>query len=306
MSLIRVLLLLSIIGFVSCSRERLFLKETPSFVSLIPENLQKAPQVITLNSRNDLPFITEGGNSIWFDLNWLYRPKDFSTADYPVRLEITELLSVKDIILQEKPTVSGGRLLTTDGQIKVQVFKGKDELQVFQGALRIDMNGIFPGQGDPEMLLFLGEETKDGFNWQVDSSGCLIEAGRILFCDNISTQNNSGWDYALFPYQLGWINIDKFADYNQTTSLRFVSDTDIQHVSKFLYFPDIKSILQVYNHGTTGVPVGMKAVIIAFAFTGDGSVFSYFEETVIRENQTVSLKLAPTTREELFKKLEGL
>lgn len=305
MSLRRILLLAGIAALTSCSKERLFQKETPSFASLIPEDLLQTTQVVTINSSNDLPFITQGGNSISFSLNGFYRPKDFSSADFPVRLEVTELLSVKDIILHQKPTVSNGKLLTTDGQIKVQVFKDRDELQVFQGALRIDMDGIFPGQGDPDMLLFLGQEINGTFNWQVDSSGCFIDSGRF-YCQNISTGKGSDWEYVLFPYQLGWINIDKFADYDQTTTVRFVSDMDIKAVCKFLYFPDIRSVIQVYDEEIEGIPLGMKALVIAFAFTKDGSPFSYFEETVIRENQTVTLNLVPTTRAELLKKLEDL
>lgn len=305
MSLKYIFLLTAIIVLSSCSKERLFHKETPSFTLLIPDEILQATQVVTINSSNDLPFITQGGNSISFNLNGFYRPKDFSSADFPVRLEVTELLSIKDIILHQKPTVSNRKLLTTDGQIKVQVFKDRDELQVFQGALRIDMNGLFPGQGDPEMLLFLGEEINGAFNWQVDSSTCFIESGRF-YCENISTGKDPGWNYILFPYQLGWINIDKFADYDQTTTVRFVSDRDVNSVCKFLYFPEIRSVLQVYDEEIEGVPLGMRALIIAFAFTEDESAFSYFEETMIRRNQTVTLNLVPTTRAELLKKLEDL
>lgn len=303
MSLTRVLLLLSIVSLASCSKERLFQMENPTLAVQIPENLQKAPQVVTLNSQNDLPFITAAGNSIDLSLTGLYRTKDFGPVNFPIRLEITELLSVKDIILHQKPTVSDGKLLTTDGQIKVEAFKGNDKLQIFQGALRIDMNGIFPGSPDPDMLLFLGEETQGRFNWRVDSSGCSRVTGPML-CQNISTGRD--WGYTLFPYQLGWINIDKFADYSPTTTLNFVSNIDPNYVFKFLYFPHIKSVLQVYNEEIAGVPVGVKAFVIAFAFDDDETPFLHFEETVIRENQTINLHLTATTREELIKRLEGL
>lgn len=305
MSLTRVLLLLSIVSFTSCSKERLLQMENPAFAAKIPENLQRAPQVVTLNSKNDLPFITAAGNSIDFSIDGFYRTKNFSPVDFPVRLEITELLSVKDIILHQKPTVSNGKLLTTDGQIKVQAFKDQDELQVFQGALQINMNGIFPGQGDPDMLLFLGKETEGRFNWQVDSSTCSVEKGR-LYCQNISTTGTSGWDYVLFPYQLGWINIDKFADYSPTTSLSFVSDVDLKYVCKFLYFPDIQSIMQVYKEKAEVIPVGVKAFVIAFTFSEDETPYLHFEEITVRENQTINLRFNPTTREALEKKLESL
>lgn len=303
MSLIRALLLISMVSLASCSKERLFHMEKSSFVNTIPETLQKAPQVVTLNSDDDLPFITAGGNAIDFDITRLYRAGTGGSVSFPLQLEITELLSVKDIILHQKPTVSGNKLLTTDGQIKVQIFKDQNEVQLYPGALRIDMEGIFPTQGDPEMMIFLGEENGGRFNWRIDSSSCYVESGR-LYCENISTGKTSDWDYILFPSHLGWINIDKFAEYRETTTLHCVAGQD--NVFTFLYFPEIKSVLKIYDEKTDGIPVGMKAVVIALAFAEDGSPFSYFEEITIRENHTVTLQLTPTTQEKLLKRLEDL
>ncbi|NBA87699.1 hypothetical protein GVN16_18155 [Emticicia sp. CRIBPO] len=271
------------------------------FVSKIPENVRKQAEVVTIKSDQDLPFITKNGTKIYI------KPLDFNPmpggtyVTYPFKLEVTELLSIKDIILNEKPTVSNGRLLTTDGQILIKAYKDNQELSVYKySSFRVDMRGLGKPTDRQGMSIFLGQETPDGFNWVPDSV-CKIET--TTGCQNIFDRQ---FEYRLFPASIGWINIDKFIGYTNTTSIAFKSDMNLENIRTFLYFPDLVSVMKVNYEKDFPVPVGAKAKVISFAMTTDEQYYTFFEDIVIRPEHLVNIKLTKTTKEDFMKELEKL
>lgn len=292
----------------ACSTDRLFSPEGSNqqvppvvFLSEIPENLRKKAEVVTIKSDQDLPFVTKNGTKIYI------KPLDFNPmpggtyVTYPFKLEVTELLSIKDIILNEKPTVSNGRLLTTDGQILIKAYKDNQELSVYKySSLRVDIIGMKKPVSRQDMLIFLGKETPDGFNWVPDTLNCRQSP---TGCQNIFDWES---EYRLFPSSIGWINVDKFIGYTNTTSIAFKSDMNLENIRTFLYFPELVSVMKVNYKKDFPVPVGAKAKVISFAMTTDEQYYTYFEDLVIRPEHLVNIKLTKTTKEAFMKELEKL
>ena len=303
------LLLLSVLA---CSDDRLFPRGGDKiFVKGMPESLLSKPEKVTINSGNDLPFITKNGTRINFREDAFRRLKNGSAVTFPVDLEIIELLSLKDIILQNKPTVSNGRLLTTDGQIYIKASKNGEELFLASSwNFNIKMGGI-SGRFNPEMLIFLGEDTNDGFNWLADTTNCGMWDGQ-LFCENIGNGgdttivNNEVNFYSMFPSSLGWINIDRFAEYTNTTTIKITSEESLENVRIFLFFPEINSVMSYHESSKLLLPVGYKAKVIAFAFNESDEVYSFFEDIIIKEDLSVNISLSKSTKDKLEEELGKL
>gem|GEM_PF-1110599 len=324
-----ILMILLLISVAACSTDRLFsiddkepqkpvagkdsTEKEPKvvFVATMPQELKKKSEVVMIKSFTDLPFITKNGNKIHLWPSDFRSLPDGKAVTFPFRLEVTELLSIKDIILNNKPTVSNGRLLSTDGQILVRAYKDDTPLSLnLSNTFYIEMKSMNKNLPDTEMKVFLAEEAQsDTTNWQLDTTNYQKgEAGCKRIKDRYYCGKLSAFDsvYIAMPSMLGWINIDKFADYTNTTSLRFKSDNELTNVHTYLFFPDLNSVVSVYYDKEFPLPVGVKARVISFSFTDDGTAYAYFEDIVIQPNLEVNIKLSKTTKEALLKELEKL
>lgn len=260
----------------------------------------------TINSDNDLPFVGSQGTMVWIYTRDLRMP-DGSAVSYPFDIELLELLTPKDMILHQMPTVSRGRLLTTGGQVNIRAYKDGKELKINQfNSTQI----IVPANGrvDGFMELFYGEETKqDIVDWALaDTTLNQPIPGRG------SIYGNDG-AYYLFPNRLGWINIDKFYEFTEAkTKIAFSSENPpLKNIVVFLYFPDLKSLMQVYGELSGEVPVGRTVKIIAMSISDDEKeedrvYHSFFQDLVVEDKQKVEIKLTPTTKESLLKYLDTL
>jgi hypothetical protein len=303
---------LLIFSVLACSDDRLFPREGGSFVAGVPQSLLSKSEKVTINSANDLPFVTKNGTHIYFREDAFKRLKNGAAVTFPIDLEIIELLSLKDIILHNKPTVSNGKLLTTDGQIYIKASKNGEELALAGSYnLNIRMEGI-SGKFDPEMLIFLGADTQEGFNWRADTTNCQDWNGQ-LFCDNIGQNEGpigNGVDtssfYNMWPSSLGWINIDRFAEYTNTTTITISSEESLENVSVFLYFPEINSVINYFDSPKLLLPVGYRAKVIAFAFNESDEVYSFFEDIVVKEDLQVNVSLSKSSKDKLEEALRNL
>jgi hypothetical protein len=267
----------------------------------MPASMKKQEEKVTISSEKDLPFITKNGNQIIIRPNHFNALPNGKQVTYPFQLVVTELLSIKDIILHEKQTVSNGRLLTTDGQILIEAFKDGEQLTIAMYASpHILMQGMKKPKTDPQMRIFLGEEIKSGFNWLPDLSECERPGSE---CGSIWGEKGF---YSMFPSRIGWINIDKFAGYDKTTFVKFGSEIDLKFIRTFIYFPEINSVLQVQYDKEFQVPIGFKARIISFALSDDEKMYAFYKDIVIQPDHEVKIVLFQTTKEEVIKELDKL
>lgn len=311
----------AIIAFVlfaiACSKDRTMLlgdgnptpeKPNSGFAAISKEAFDKLgaqPERKTIKNQDDLPFVGSQGTKVWlFDRD--LRMPDGSIVSYPFEIELLELLTPKDMILHLMPTVSRGRLLTTGGQVNIRAYKDGKELKMTQFN---NTQIIVPAQGrvDGLMDLFYGEETKDDIvDWiESDTSSVQGQKPRNIY-------GNDG-AYFLFPNRLGWLNIDKFYEFTEAkTQIGFSSENPpLDKIVIFLYFPDLKSLMQVYGEFSGEVPVGRTVKIIAMSISDDEKeedrvYHSFFQDLVVADKQKVEIKLAPTTKESLLSYLESL
>jgi hypothetical protein len=237
---------------------------------------------------------------------------DFSLLDgqwvnYPIELEIQELYTPKDMILNRKPTVSNGKMLVTGGEVNIIATKdGKPLILNASSQFSIQVPATNP---DMQMSVFYGNQQANGtVNWLLADS-IRVRESFIGRRDSLTTGlviDKSS--YIVFPTQIGWINCDRFLnDKAPRTHITFTSEEpSLDAVYIFLYFDRIKSVIEVYDGKSLEVPVGEHAKVVCFAITEGKEVYSYFQDLIVAEGQKVAVKLGKTTKEEFLKRLEGL
>lgn len=297
---------------IACSKDRsiLLVEETPptpaepqkEFVAAKNSTFEKLgtqAQTKTIKNDNDLPFVGKQGTQIW-----LYT-RDLKTANggdvtYPFDIEILELFTPKDMILHQMPTVSGGKLLTTAGQIRIRAYKDGKELTLNKynsTQITVPVNG----RPDGFMKLFYGEEINGGFYDWLPADSTKDGANRGYMFANQEV-------YTIFPSRIGWINCDKFYQYTEAkTAITFSSaEPPLGNIIIFLYFPDLKSIMKVYNGVSGDVPVGRNVKVIALGLTKEEEYYSFFQDFNVQDKQKIEIKLTPTTKDALVKYLDSL
>lgn len=307
------LLILSIVLLaIACSKDRSILlveETTPTpgepkkdFVAARSsnyENLSVQAQTKTIKSDNDLPFVGKQGTQVWLYTRDL-KTSNGGAVTYPFDIEVLELFTPKDMILYQMPTVSHGRILSTAGQVRVRAYKDGKELKLnTYSSTQIAV----PTKGRPDgfMQLFYGEEVNGQFyDWiPADSTKDGINRGTIFANQEV---------YTLFPSRIGWINVDKFYEYTEAkTEISFSSlEPPIENIIIFLYFPELKSIIKVYNGVSGLVPVGRNVKVIALGLTKQEEYYSFFQEFAVQDKQKIEIKLAPTTKDAIIKYLDSL
>lgn len=274
-------------------------------VQVFLTKLTNKSETKTIRSRSDLPFIGKNGTKIWISASDLILP-DGTRASYPFDLEVLELLTPKDMILNQKPTVSQGRLLTTGGELFIKATKSGVDLRL---AFFNNTDIIIPARNTEEgMLLFYGEDAKGFLEWYQErerprQAPGTLSTGVMTRVDSLKQRS-----YMIFPTQIGWINVDKFASFQGIkTKIKFTSAfPEVKNIQTFLFFPDLKSVMQVYGESSGEIPVGQLVKIISVAVTKEELVFSFIKDINVTENQTVNIELKPTTQKELTDYLQTL
>lgn len=299
------------ISMYSCSKDRLIpveieanpfkdkVFENTRSLSVLSNAASKANKY-TINSAKDLPILTMKGTKLWiYDYN--LRSQQNGSVSYPFDIEIIELYTLKDMILHRKPTTSYNSMLTTGGAIYLNVRKNENSLII--NPFSPPNISIPATKADNAMWLFYeGYDRNEQFTWAEapkDSGGNeqkypLIIAGKGT--------------YEIFPRQFGWINCDKFAEYiGEKTQVSFTSPkVGIENMAIFMVFPNISSVIQVYNGKSLEVPVGEDVKIVVIAQTKDGGVFSFFKDIKVEKQQTVEIDLKETTEKDFLAALDKL
>jgi hypothetical protein len=306
------------ISIYSCSKDRLIPMEVetvteevnpfkdkvfeyPYNLPLLPKLASKAEK-LRINSVNDLPITTKKGTKLWIYESNVRTPQNGSVT-YPFDIEIIELYTLKDMLLHRKPTVSFSRMLVTGGAIYLNVSKNGTSL------IANDRNppniSVPANRPDRNMWLFYGAmDNQDNFTW----AEAPIDTIRNDTIKKVQPIFAGKGTYELFPKRFGWINCDKFYDYaGEKTSVSFVSPKlGLENILIFMVFPNINSVIQVYQGQSIDIPVGEDVKIIALAQTKNGEVFAFFKDIKVEKKQTVEIDLKASTEKEVLEALDKL
>lgn len=296
------LIVSALIFFISsCSKQRIEMNEYESPNDFMYNN-RPEEQTFILNGDSGGPIIGNQNTHLWMDSSIFMYPNG-NNVSYPIIIKLIEIYKPKDMELYAMPTVAQGNLLVTAGEIRVRAFKDNDELVLKPGKVYAAKT---PAQNlVPQMSIFYGKEVGVIIDWMDNASDVSSSPG----VDALEfIQPDTAEYYSLLVPVMGWINCDYFYDSpNPLTTITFESDDDdLTNVMKFLYFPDIKSVMQVYENNGVNVPIGSTVKVLCFAQNSSGSMFHYYEQITVAENQTVNVTMSEISETDLLTLMDGL
>jgi len=213
-----------------------------------------------------------------------------------------------------KPTVSGGQLLTTGGELKVNAYQGGNVLGLTPGA---NITFMVPTAApDNNMNLFLGTPgTQLDVEWvPADSLGVLDSVAVIG-----DTTGAGGWtDYYYFDItgdSLGWINCDYFyADPSPKTTVSVVPNGahDETNTTVYIHISSINSVAPLwwdaadsFDSYSNSIPEGMNITIVAISEIS-GQYYSSFVPITVLANHLENITLSATTLAQIQIDLDNL
>ena len=217
---------------------------------------------------------------------------------YPFTVKLVELYTPKDMIYWQMPTIAGGSLLATDGEIRVRAVKDGQDLVLRPYCFYQTM---MPNSSPAtDMNKFYGVDNGTFVDWTADIAGLGVTTTVA------PTFSTDAYGYIGEIPLLGWLNCGKIAG-SGGSAITFSSDTDVlTNVGIFVYFPSTKTVMQVYNTVSGAIPSGSNVKIILMGMKSPGDMYYQYIETTIGGATDFDVELTSISDADLTNLLNGL
>jgi len=279
------------VAVASCKSERV--EQADSFSSMddfFDQNKQEEQEFV-VDTGGTGPIIGKMGTRLYGDSSIFMLPGGGDVA-YPFMVKLIELYPRKDIILYRTPTVSGGAVLRSGGEIRARAYKNGQELVLRPNrAFMAEMPTIAPETG---MQVYYGPNVDVPVDWSLST-------------DNSTITNITGY-YQAVIYTMGWINCDRLYNYTgaKTTMAFTVDGSGTENIALFVVFRNFLSVLKVNNLTSTEVPIGESVTVIAMAKDQNGKFRLHNSSETISAGFSIKLDMKEVTEQQLLDALTAL
>lgn len=290
-ALFYLIVLMSTAGIYSCKKDRVEtvpLKEYKSTDDYMDSKKQEEQVFIIDNDTSTSPIVGNQGTTIsGAGRNCLMFPNGDSVS-LPFTVKLIELYKPKDMIYARVPTVSSDVILETEGEVRIRVYKGSTELVLRPGcSFPIKMPSATPKN---YMKVFYGYDVAPTVNWTNDLSSLGV-AGTT----SPAFANDASYHLASIE-RLGWVNCGIERPGTSNSNLTFDSSTDVlTNVTIFVYFPDTKTVMQVFNIVSGSIPNGSNVKVIAIGVDGNNDLFSFSKTMTVNNNEIIEVTMTAIT-----------
>lgn len=247
-------------------------------------------QTFKVSPKKEIVINGEKGTTIRIPENAFVDTKGV-TVTGEITIELLEIYTKSDMILNNIQTTSNQKLLETRGMIYIRAISKNIEV----GLKKDEFYTIeFPTKNkQKDMNIFYGDTTSHNINWQQANNNFRSD---YTYIENQKELNK----YIFNSTEFGWINCDRFVNQTETTDL-IVNTTDTLGVNFCLVFKSINSVMNVSDRNGVikfyNVPVGQTATLVAFKRTSQETFYS--SKTVnFQKNQSVEIALEKLTDKE--------
>lgn len=295
-----ILVVVAISLTMSCKKDRIEKKEKNEYAPVntyLDSKKQQEQEFVITGSSNDT-ITGNQGTRLLAGKDCLMFPNG-DTVAYPFTIKLVELYIPKDMIYWQIPTVAGGNILDTDGEIRVRAVKDGQDLVLRPSCFyRVMMPNSAPSSNMREFLGFDG----GGFIDWTDNPANLSVTTTVspIF-------STDSYGYIGDIPRLGWLNCGILANNSPGSTITFTSETDnLQNVGTFVYFPATKSVMQAYNSVTGLIPNGASIKIILIGMQSSGALFYFYKNTSITGPTTIDVEMTAITDADLTTLLNSL
>lgn len=293
-------LALSLLVITSCKKEEVIPPPTPTsnLGSYFTDNESDAIQTFTFDASVSQFFTGDAGIQVYMPANsFVYSNGNAVTGS--ITIELTEVLTVSEMIKLNKTTTSNGQILVSGGQLNLEASQNGNRLLLAPG---MALNVSVPvSSADPQMALFTGNQMTDGDILWTSSVNDTDQQDSVII-----TQDSSGGTWYNFDFNndsLGWINCDYWWNTGQTqTTVTANMDTvyNFTNTACYLVFPNINSVVSMYNFSTPGqfttsnIPINQTATFVCISEIDD-VYYSAFVTTTLTNGHVENINMTQTT-----------
>lgn len=297
------LLIISSISLISCKKDRIEDENPPpekdyQDPDTYLDSKKQEEQEFEITQDGTGPVTGNQGTNIWIDKACLMFP-DSGVVEYPFIIKLVELYTAKDMIYYQMPTVAGGKIMETEGEIRVRAFKDNTELTLKPScSYQVEMPSAAP---KTYLRVHYGFDNSGIVDWTDDPSNLGVTSTLNPVFDATSVGHK-----ALIAI-LGWINAGFQVGDGTGFTINYTSSTDdLINVATFCYLPNYKTVMQVYSQISGPLPGGETVKTIGFAQNSGGILFSFDDEFSLSADKTLNVTLTETTDAALTTLLDGL
>ena len=285
------ILTFAILSITSCKKDRIepeeeTMKEYADVNDYMDTKKQEEQDFLIDGSSSDTITGNQGTKIVALDSSCLFDANN-NPITIPFYLHLVELYTPKDMIYWQMPTVAGGNILETDGEIRIRASKNGQELST-NCPYKFWMPNSAPNSS---MTIFTGTDNGTFVDW-----------------------TNTATPFSIISYgyegtisNFGWINADIQVGSGSGNTLSFTSQTDVlTNVGIFVYIPASNTVMQVYNETSGLIPNGTSVKIVMMAIDASGQLFSYTESRTVNSSATIDVSLTQTTDAALTAHLDAL
>ncbi len=285
-------------------------------LEIIFSELAPATQYFYISTYEQSQIIGEGGTLIDIPQG-AFKTTNGLVVSGNITVELRELYTAADMILAEKPTTSGGRILASGGELYFRPTQNGRELKLVEGkSIRFKMPSDYI---DSQMALFAGAGDGDSFDWLPVNNPVTIDSSGIAKNDSVNNPVFDTLNYYRFTLDslFNWINCDYF--YNDPRPLTnfeiCVPDAFNESNTKvFVYIPSINSVVATWYDSVDEVftvssgyrlPVGLAVVFVGVSYQQSQIHYS-IQQAVIQQSHKEVLTFSTVSRQQLVQFLQNL
>lgn len=241
--------------------------------------------------------ITPGGTRFEIRANSFQFADGSAILDTTISIEVREILTKGDMVKNQTPTITNGRLLNSAGAFHVRATQNGEELIIAPDlSIKIQIPNANPID---EMELFYGEEVEGlGVNW-IEADNNPDEWANVQISEWETADGNLGFGYEMNVTQLNWINCDAYVNvatslmetcielpeiYTNTNTIVYIVFSDLNGIMPMIGNPSSKRFCQ------GNLPEGNEVTYIVVSHQGndvEGQPIFHFGQSITNVNNSI-------------------
>ena len=288
---------------ISCNPEHSYLAnetDVNKTVSDFHVKHRKVQQVFTVNAASSGIISSSKGAKLYLPPNGFITP-DGRTVTGNIQVSVKEIYTPMEMIFNNMPTTSNGRLLESGGEFQILVSQNSTDLKLAPGNfIRIGIPNT--GVNLQGMQVFNGvPDTSGEVNWVVNS-----RPGNFVVGDSVLFSN-----YNLFSDDVNWINVDKFI--NDPTVVFTVYPGNFpsgDSTNVFVHLTGRNTVVKMnwvqgLSYFKSDMLLAVPSTIVGIS-TRNGQLFASVTSVNIQGGSSVTMNFLPYTEQQLKDRLSKL
>ncbi len=245
--------LTSLLFFNACKKDRVPQDDYQDMDSFYSDNDEEEEEIQVDSGSGPCDIVAKKGTHFCVTRDMLQDANGNDIPNYPFTIKVVELYSIKDMILNRWPSVSGTSILETSAEIKMRPFKNGNEAFLKSGRAYWMQTAALSSTSSG-MSVYYGTSNSGNNNWAAAT-------------DTLSTVTQFPSYYKVTPSVTGYVSAAKVhpstAAYTPISIT--VAGSNTQNIQVFVKFNNFKSVMRITNLVSIPVPVGESVTLVAFA-----------------------------------------